>query len=143
MTIREAKLTDINAINHLNTFTLQHEYPLEEAEKQLVYLLSSPTNQLFVKEIDGNVVGYIQLHDYVCTYGPRLMNVLGLAVEPAYHKQGIGKALLSHAEKWAKENGVEGIRLNSGVERTQAHKFYEHLGYKEVKKQINFNKLFN
>lgn len=143
MTIREAKLTDIKAINHLNTFTLQHEYPLEEAEKQLVYLLSSPMNQLFVKEIDGNVVGYIQLAEYVCTYGPRLVNVLGLAVEPACHNQGIGKALLIHAEEWAKESGAEGIRLNSGLERTQAHKFYEHLGYKEVKKQINFNKLFN
>lgn len=143
MTIREAKLTDIKAINHLNTFTLQHEYPLEEAEKQLVYLLSSPTNQLFVKEIDGNVVGYIQLAEYVSTYGPRLMNVLGLAVEPACHNQGIGKALLIHAEEWAKESGADGIRLNSGLERTQAHKFYEHLGYKEVKKQINFNKLFN
>lgn len=69
MTIREAKIEDIEAINQLNTFPLNHEYPLEEAKRQLDYLLSSPTNQLFVSVIDTKVVGYIQLSEYVCTYG--------------------------------------------------------------------------
>ncbi|EOH93267.1 hypothetical protein UAW_02515 [Enterococcus haemoperoxidus ATCC BAA-382] len=142
MTIREAKLEDIEAINQLNTYPLNHEYPLEDAKEQLSYLLSSPVNKLFVKEIAGKVVGYIQLSEYVCTYGPRLMNVMALVVGEDMHGKGIGKSLLNHAEQWAKENSAQGIRLNSGVERTKAHKFYEHQGYEKVKKQVNFRKLF-
>lgn len=142
MTIRVAKRTDIQAINRLNTQTLQHEYPLKEAEERLAYILSSPTNQLFVKESHDQVVGYIQLSEYICTYGPVLMNVLGLAVDEAFQHQGIGKELLKHSEQWAKEQGAQGLRLNSGIERTEAHRFYRHVGYKEIKKQINFRKLF-
>lgn len=142
MTIREAKLEDIEAINQLNTYPLNHKYPLENAKEQLKYLLSSPVNQLFVKERDGKVVGYIQLSEYVCTYEPKLMNVMALVVDEKTHGQGVGKSLLSHAEKWAKENDTQGIRLNSGVERTEAHKFYEHQGYERVKNQVNFRKLF-
>ncbi len=143
MIIRAAKLEDAKAINQLNTYPLNHEYPLEDAKRQLIYLVSSPTNQLFVSVIDEKVVGYIQLSEYVCTYGPKLMNVMALVVNEDIHGQGIGKSLLNHAELWAKENNAEGIRLNSGVERTKAHKLYEHQGYKRVKNQVNFRKLFD
>lgn len=143
MTIREAKLEDAEAINQLNTYPLKHEYPLEEAKQQLRYLLSSPTNKVFVHVIEEKVVGYIQLSEYVCTYGPKLMNVMALVVNEDIHGHGIGRSLLNHAELWAKENNAEGIRLNSGVERTEAHKFYEHQGYKRVKNQVNFRKLFD
>ncbi|MBM7689372.1 GNAT family N-acetyltransferase [Enterococcus ureilyticus] len=143
MTIREATLEDVEAINQLNTGPLNHEYPLADAKKQLCYLLSSPVNKLFVKELDEKVVGYIQLSEYVSTYAPRLMNVLALVVAEDFHSQGLGKALLDYAEQWAKEQGVKGIRLNSGVERTAAHKFYEKQEYVRVKNQVNFRKLFN
>lgn len=143
MTIREAKLEDAEGINQLNTYPLNHDFPLEETRNQLNYLLSSPVNKVFVKIIDGKVVGYIQLSEYVCTYGPKLMNVMALVVDERIHGQGIGKSLLNHAEQWAKEARVKGIRLNSGVERTEAHKFYEHQGYIRVKNQVNFRKLFD
>lgn len=142
MTIREVKLEDAEAINQLNSYLLNHDYPLEEAKIQLSYLLASPVNKLFVKVLDEKVVGYIQLSEYVCTYAPRLMNVLALVVADGFQSQGIGKSLLVHAEQWAKEQDAKGIRLNSGVERTEAHKFYEHQGYGRVKNQVIFRKLF-
>ena len=142
MVVREAKIEDIDSINRLNTYPLKHEYLLEDAKEQLNYLLSSPVNKLFVKEIEGEVAGYIQLSEYVCTYGPRLMNVMALVVDEDLHGMGVGKSLLNHAEQWAKENSAKGIRLNSGVERIEAHKFYEHQGYESVKNQVNFRKLF-
>ncbi|WP_086314135.1 hypothetical protein A5821_001722 [Enterococcus sp. 7F3_DIV0205] len=143
MTIREAKLEDAEGINQLNTYPLNHDFPLEETRNQLNYLLSSPVNKVFVKIIDGKVVGYIQLSEYVCTYGPKLMNVMALVVDERIHGQGIGKSLLNHAEQWAKEARAKGVRLNSGVERTEAHRFYEHQGYIRVKNQVNFRKLFD
>ena len=51
-------------------------------------------------------------------------------------------ALLNQGEKWARENGAVGIRLCSGIERENAHKFYFANGYKENKIQKNLKKNF-
>ncbi|MBQ6550863.1 MAG: GNAT family N-acetyltransferase [Lachnospiraceae bacterium] len=66
--------------------------------------------------------------------------ILGLAVDRTAQHQGIGRALLSHAEQWAKENGITAMRLNSGAARTGAHAFYRAVGYTETKRQARFFK---
>ena len=50
------------------------------------------------------------------------------------------KALVTAAEIWAKENGINYMRVNSGISRVAAHKFYQHLGYKSEKEQLRFIK---
>lgn len=143
MGIREATIMDTGVIHALNTHVLHHEIPLEAAKKQVAYLVSSPFHQLFVYEEDKKVIGYIQLSEYTSTYEKQLINVVGLAVDPIFHGQGIGKKLVQHAEKWASERGITGLRLNSGVERTEAHAFYQHLGFTEIKEQKQFKKDLN
>lgn len=44
------------------------------------------------------------------------------------------------AEIWAKENGINYMRVNSSISRVVAHKFYQHLGYKSEKEQLRFIK---
>ena len=46
------------------------------------------------------------------------------------------------AERWAKEMGAAGVRLNSGAGRTEAHAFYRHIGYTSEKQQLRFLKEF-
>lgn len=40
----------------------------------------------------------------------------------------------------AAERGIHAIRLNSGASRTEAHAFYQHLGFEEIKLQKKFVK---
>ena len=68
---------------------------------------------------------------------------MGLAVDNDYKRNGIGSALLKQAEIWAKENGAVGIRLCSGAERENAHKFYLSQGFVSNKIQKNFKKIFD
>ena len=42
--------------------------------------------------------------------------------------------------KWAKENGIKKVRLNSGFSRKDAHIFYRSIGYNNEKEQIRFMK---
>ena len=42
---------------------------------------------------------------------------------------GIGKKLLEYMEQYAKDKGISSIVLNSGVQRTAAHAFYQNNGY--------------
>lgn len=68
--------------------------------------------------------------------------ILGLVVDLNHRKGGIGRDLMNAAENWAKERDCMGVRLNSGATRTEAHQFYENLGYQNIKTQLAFQKMF-
>ncbi len=69
-----------------------------------------------------------------------LVNLLGLAVAKDYRRQGVATALINRVERWAKDNGVKMIRLNSGSSRKEAHEFYRKLAFDNEKEQIRFIK---
>lgn len=79
---------------------------------------------------------------YESIYLSPLVNILGLAVRASCRGKGIGRSLMAVAERWAKEMGAAGVRLNSGAGRTEAHAFYRHIGYTSEKQQLRFLKEF-
>jgi Acetyltransferases len=142
MKIRIANLSDSKAIQKLNSIELHYDYPLENTTKKLELILSLDWQIIYVAEIDGQVAGYVQAHKYIGTFGDLFVNIMGLAVSKDFQGNGVGKALMFAAENWAQEIGAEGVRLNSGSERTEAHKFYEKIGYDKAKTQAKFQKIF-
>jgi GNAT superfamily N-acetyltransferase len=54
-------------------------------------------------------------------------------VDEAHRGTGIGKALLKRAETWARDQGHRVLRIRSNVVRTEAHAFYESMGYGHTK----------
>lgn len=142
MKIRIANLSDSKAIQKLNSIELHYDYPLEDTTKKLELILSLDWQIIYVVEIDGQVAGYVQAHKYIGTFGDLFVNIMGLAVSKDFQGNGVGKALMFAAENWAQEIGAEGVRLNSGSERTEAHKFYEKIGYDKAKTQAKFQKIF-
>lgn len=141
-TIREAVIADYRGIYELNKEGLGYDYPIEKTKEKLQMVLNLPNDRIFVAVLDKNVVGYIHLSNYECTYADSFKNILAIVVAPELCGKGIGKALLSAGEKWAKEQGSRGVRLVSGFNREGAHKFYAACGYTHRKDQRNFFKLF-
>jgi GNAT superfamily N-acetyltransferase len=86
----------------------------------------SPDSQVFVAEDGEALVGfctaYIDLNSV--RFGRRCW-VEELAVDPNRRSQGIGKALLDAAKEWARGAGADHLELDSGLGRTDAHRFYE------------------
>ena len=138
--VREAKLNDVFDIQKLNSAEMGYNYPLEQTRQQLMELLQSEEDKIFVAEVDGVVAGYVHANNYELLYAPPMKNVMGIAVSSDYRKMGIGKALLERVEQWAKETGAAGVRLVSGGSRVDAHSFYCSMGYGEGKPQLNFKK---
>lgn len=140
--IRDAVCGDAPAIFHLNTVAMGYDYPQEETGRKLAALLADGRNKILVAEMAGKLVGYLHLVDYDVLYAEHMKNVMGIAVDPDCRRLGIGQALLTAGERWAKGNGGAGIRLVSGEERTGAHQFYQAMGYVCGKRQLNFKKTF-
>jgi len=57
--------------------------------------------------------------------------------------EGAGRALMERAERWITGQGCSVIRLWSSSTRTALHRFYEKLGYTNIKTQYSFGKSVN
>lgn len=137
--IRKVEIGDAEAVRDISAEGLGYSCDLTLVQKKIEGL-DEAREAVFVVVTDGGVVGYIHIERYDVLYFETMANVLGLSVFKAYHKMGIGKALLFAAEDWARQNNIKMMRLNSGMNRTDAHGFYEHLGYVSEKDQKRFVK---
>lgn len=63
-------------------------------------------------------------------YYGRFLYVYDLITSESERSKGHGKLLLDHLEELARADGCQTIALSSGVQRTDAHRFYEDkMGY--------------
>lgn len=140
--IRIAKPDDAESLARLSRDGMGYDYPYEKTKKNLLDALSKDYEAVFVAVCDGRVVGYAHACDYCLLFSEKHVNILGISVDPAFTKQGIGRALMTAVEEWARARNAVGIRLVSGETRVGAHAFYEKCGYKSNKNQKNFKKIF-
>ncbi len=62
--------------------------------------------------------------------------IANVAVDPERQGDGIGRALLAHAEEFALEIGFQEVRLFTNVAMTENQRLYRRLGYREDGRQI-------
>lgn len=89
-------------------------------------------NELLVAEIDGAVVGCLQLtiiHG-VSRHGMSRAQIEGVRVAAAQRGQQIGERLLTFAIDKARSLGCGLVQLTADQTRKDAHRFYERLGFK-------------
>lgn len=142
MNIRKVKINDASAISKICTDDLGYKCSGEFVSDRLKNI-DVKREAVYVAEIDGIIVGYIHAEIYNTLYYESMINILGIAVSSDYRRQGIGRALLSRAEDWGKEQGINIVRLNSGGSRKEAHDFYRAMGYDDEKMQVRFLKKIN
>lgn len=83
---------------------------------------------------DGNdIVAVIGFQPMITLYYGRFIWVCDLVTDVNKRSEGFGEKLLSYIHKWANENKYESVALSSGLQRTDAHRFYENkMGYNKV-----------
>ena len=137
--VRIAHQDDVPRIVEL-TAQLGYEISRDAADERLRRILVRPDDRFLVADDQSAVVGWLHavVVDYIET-GPFVV-IAGLVVDKTMRKRGIGRALLSAAEQWAVERGCHVVRLWSSAARTDAHRFYERLGYAHIKTQFSFVK---
>ncbi|KQL35363.1 GNAT family N-acetyltransferase [Psychrobacillus sp. FJAT-21963] len=58
-------------------------------------------------------------------YNKRHIFIYDLVTDYEHRSFGYGEKLLYYIHNWAKENGAEYVALESGIQRNNAHRFYE------------------
>jgi GNAT superfamily N-acetyltransferase len=97
--------------------------------------------RVFVAEVDGEVVGWVDVFARRMLLADGMAEVSGLVVADGFRGRGIGARLMQATEKWAVSVGCTVMRVRSNIIRKQAHRFYtERLGYSVVKQQRVFGK---
>ena len=141
--LRNLLLTDVESLSQINEQALGYSFSTEKTAQQLVKLIQD-SHHFFIgfEDVKSHQLrGYVHAEVYQSLYSEPGFNVLALAVLPDQQGKGIGKILLQGLEE-AKRRGYAFIRLNSADYRTEAHAFYEHVGYSSDKLQKRFIKFF-
>jgi GNAT superfamily N-acetyltransferase len=108
--------------NELEKFTALLKNYMQEDDKKI----------LVAQIVNSKIIGMISI-----VFLSRLnqntseMYVPELIVSQNYHSKGIGKKLLNFSIKLGKEKKCHRIRLESGNQRIESHKFYKHLGFED------------
>ena len=89
--------------------------------------------QLFALYDLGEIVVVTGFKPMITLYYGRCVWVCDLVTDNNKRSNGYGDILLSYVHEWAKENGYQSVALSSGLQRTEAHRFYEEkMGYDKV-----------
>lgn len=138
--IRPARKEDAAALARLAE-ELGHPTTLEQVAARFDDVSQQNNYALIVAELaSGELAGFMELVvERLIDAEPRV-DVAGLVVSEACRGNGIGRALMAHAEKWTAEHGCQIVHLRSNVKRAGAHAFYERIGYEHFKTQKAFRK---
>jgi len=113
----------------------------DQITPRLQSLLASSAHAVLLAELDGRVVGLCLVASVRHLASEGYAELLELVVRSGAQRRGIGSALLAQAQAWASGRGHERIRLRSGEHRTQAHAFYERLGFAKARASFAFERL--
>lgn len=124
----------------INALSKQLGYPLsvEQTLRNINSVLQSKDHTAFVAEIENKIVGWVGAAQAIMIEAMPHCEVNGLVIDELHRGMGIGKLLIDKVKHWAKAKGNDKIGLHCNVKRTEAHLFYKHLGFTELKEQKNF-----
>jgi GNAT superfamily N-acetyltransferase len=139
MIIRNATINDSEQIFNLAKEFATSFLPEKVAfEKSFAELLKEDSVSLNVAVIDDKIIGYCLVFDHYTFYANgRVSWVEEIMVQEKYRKGGVGKELMTSAEKWAKDRQSKLISLAT----RRAAPFYRAIGYEQS--ALFFRKLIN
>jgi predicted N-acetyltransferase YhbS len=129
--IRRARPGDCAALARL---IAQLGYTAAEDEvAERLELMEAEGRLVLVAEVDGEVVGCLSTSMMRVLHRPAPVGRISMmVVDEARRGRGIGAELVRAAERALAARGCYMVEVTSHVRRTEAHRFYERLGYERT-----------
>jgi len=137
--IREAVKADAP---RLAALAGQLGYPCDEASvrERMGRYLGASDRVILVADSEGVAVAWTSMEVVDHFYTESCVELSGFVVDEAARGLGVGAALMTAAEAWARGSGKRLLRLRTNVIRAGARSFYERLGFENAKVQIVYSK---
>jgi GNAT superfamily N-acetyltransferase len=132
--IRPMRQADAERVAALTT-QLGYTVEPDELARRMADVRAHLDHELLVAvDAEDVAIGWIHVGRHVGLEVADQVVIHGLVVDEPLRSGGIGNELVAAAETWARSTGATTIIVRSRVERLRAHRFYERIGYGEVKR---------
>lgn len=132
---REARLEDLEGLNRLYLQLSGNDHGLSSRYKDIFAQMKSDSayHLLVAVNEDDNVVGSVLgiICKSLAAHYESFLVIEDVIVDDTLRRAGIGRALFEKIEQIASENSCAYSILVSSGFRTEAHRFYENMGYTE------------
>jgi GNAT superfamily N-acetyltransferase len=139
VTLRRARADDVPALVTLIAADqlgatrdgVRDQADLDAYERAFAAIDKDPAHILLVAEMDGDVVGTMQLSFLpgLARRGALRAQVEAVRVAESTRGSGLGAAMMEWAIDEARKRGCALVQLTSDKSRTDAHRFYQRLGF--------------
>lgn len=114
-------------------------YPLAPAiiSANLLQIVARPEHCLLVAcDAEDRAIAFLHAYQRISLASVPSVEIAGLVVAADWRGQGVGRRLIHALQDWARQQGVMVLRLRSNVQRDDAHRFYQQLGFRISKTQL-------
>jgi len=143
VTVRDILETDRNDWVRLRDALWPDSLWDHEVETRKHFARRSATLQVFVAEVEGRIVGFLEMdfrpYAPACTTSP-VPFIEGWYVDPAWQRRGIGRALIEAAEARARQRGYTEIASDAELDNADGIAAHRALGYVEVERVVCFRR---
>lgn len=134
--IRRATESDLPEIIRLHNQLDPGEPPTSDADAHCIFsrINTYPDYAIYVAESgEGRIAGTFGLlvMDKLAHNGKPSGLVEDVVVDESLRGQGIGRAMMHFAMEYCRSRGCYKLALSSNLKRTEAHGFYETLGFRK------------
>jgi GNAT superfamily N-acetyltransferase len=128
LTIRQATADDAEVIASLFT---DEGYPAGPSDiLTRLERFATDESQVLVAEHEGTVLGFIAVHAVPrFEHDDRILRIVALVVDAGARERGVGRALISEAERIGTALGAAFAEITAGHHRPEARRLYEAVGY--------------
>jgi len=137
--IRPARPDDATEITRLSV-ELGYPATLAATSANLATLLGSARYLVSVAAEGPRLLGWAVVERRLSLESGERAELTGLVVSASARRKGVGRALVSAAERWGSEQGLASMYVRSNVARLESHPFYLGLGYNRKKTQHTYEK---
>ena len=128
ISLRDAREDDAE---RLATLLTDEGYPAGATDLAArIERFSAAGSRVVVAEAGGDVAGFIAFHVIPrFETDDRFVRIVTLVVDPLVRERGVGRVLMTEAERVASDEGAAYLEITAGHHRPEARQLYESLGY--------------
>ena len=123
MVVRKMEMKDTQKVYQLSRESFSEPWALAAIEKEM----TNPVASYFVAEMDGEVIGFGGMW-HVLDEG----EIINIAVQKSYHRQGIGKLILNQLVAEARKRELVAIHLEVRASNEAAKRLYLKHGFNSI-----------